>query len=146
DPNHPSSTKKHYLYKNIVVVGIDTAGNIDFSALIPKHQYTINDLAIFSSYVRISTKDGIHFIYNDSRDNLVDLSKGWVRHFSIKDRKGVAVIASIDNEGHLERKILVENDEIPTIVVPKSCHPISEDKLLLFGKRGKKAQFGMVSF
>ena len=136
----------YYHYNDIVVISISPKGDIEWATKIPKRQTSVNDNGYYSSYAMMITGGKLHFIYNDHRTNIVERRTTKLKNFRLNDNKGIVALASVDAEGNVERKPMLSNRDVTTICRPKMCSQINRDEMLIFGKRGKKTQFGSVLF
>jgi len=140
------SIKVYYHYNNIVVISISPEGEIEWASKIPKRQVSVDDNGIYSSFVTMITAERLHFIYNDHRANLDEGVSSQLKNFKTSDRNGVVVLASVDAKGYVTRSGLFSNKEVNTVCRPKMSSQIASEELFIFGKRGKKTQFGRVLF
>ena len=60
--------------------------------------------------------------------------------------KSVVVISSIDPKGNVTKKPIFTSKDVEVITVPKVCEQISNTEVVLFGKRKKTQQFGLLKF
>lgn len=161
-----------YHYNDIIIVNIDPTGKIAWAKKIPKVQInsvnigTVNlgmfsgpfsaGVAVtstligtnspYSSYALTVTNKMLYFIYNDHIDNLDIEKTKRLKNFTVGDRKGVVVLASMDYSGKLKREILISNKELEVAIRPAVCEQIDENQLMIFGEVGKLEQFGIVTF
>ncbi len=137
----------YYHYNDVIVVSIDKSGDIEWATKVSKRQTSVNDGGYYSSYVSMVTNEKLYLVYNDHKKNLdPSLKQGQYYNFSVRDKNGVVVLASIDGEGNVSRKALFSNAEITAITVPKLCKQVNKKQLLMFAKVLKGSQFGLVSF
>lgn len=134
----------NYHYNTVVAVSISPEGDIEWATKVPKHQVSTDDGGYFSSYVSMITNEKLYLLYNDTKKNLEKNVK--LRNYDLRDKNGIIMLASIDAEGNVERRPLMSNDDISTILVPKLSAQVNRKELFLFGKRGKKSQMGIATF
>ena len=140
-------TDYYYHYNDLIVVSIAPNGDIEWASKVPKRQVSINDGGYYSSAAQMITNGNLFFIYNDHIDNLTaDGKVQRFRNFSLRDRKGVVVVAGVDIEGNVIRESLLSNKEIDAITRPKSCKQLSSNEMFLFARRRKTRQFGKIVF
>lgn len=144
--NGVGTIKVYYHYNTIVVISISPAGEIEWASKVPKRQVSVDDNGSYSSFVTMITDEKLHFIYNDHRDNLTQGVESQLKNFRTSDRNGVVVLATVDAEGNVSRSNLFSNKEVNTVCRPKMSSQIAGDELFIFGKRGKRTQFGRVVF
>ncbi|MFN8395854.1 MAG: hypothetical protein U0176_14555 [Bacteroidia bacterium] len=140
----------YYHYNDIIVVSIGPDGQIEWATKIPKRQTSVNDYGYWSSYAMMIVEDKLHFIFNDTRKNLDIPKQGKYYNFSVRDKNGVVMLATVDSEGNVERRPLIANAEITAIVRPKLCQQVNSRQMLLYAKYfkgfGRGSQFGLVTF
>lgn len=141
-----TTVRYYYHYNDIVVISISPKGDIEWATKIPKRQTSVNDNGYYSSYAMMITGGQLHFVYNDHKINIVERRTNKLKNFRLSDNKGIIALASVDPEGNVTRKPLLSNRDATTICRPKMCSQISPNEMLIFGKRGKKTQFGSVLF
>ncbi len=148
DPKTGATTCTYYYhYNDVIVVSIGKDGDIEWATKVPKRQTSVNDGGYYSSYVSMVTNEKLYLVYNDHKKNLEPgLKQGQFYNFSLRDKNGVVVIASIDENGEVSRKALLSNAEISAITVPKLCKQVNRKQLLMYAKVRKGSQFGLVSF
>ena len=141
-----TTVRYYYHYNDIVVISISPKGDIEWATKVPKRQTSVNDNGYYSSYAMMITGGQLHFIYNDHKINIVERRTNRLKNFRLSDNKGIIALASVDPDGKVSRRPLLSNRDATTICRPKMCSQISPDEMLIFGKRGKKTQFGSVLF
>ena len=148
DPKTGATTCTYYYhYNDVVIVSIDRDGDIEWASKLPKRQTSVNDGGYYSSYVSMVTNENLYLIYNDNKKNLdPNLKQGMYYNFSVRDKYGIVMLATVDHEGKVSRRALFPNTEIDAITVPKLCKQVNKSELLLYAKRRKESQFGIVSF
>lgn len=91
--------------------------------------------------------NALYLVYNDNKNNLQPgLKQGQYYNFSLRDKNGIVVLATIDADGEVTRKALFPNTEIAAITVPKLCKQVNKEQLLMYAKVRKGSQFGLVTF
>ncbi len=141
-----TTVRYYYHYNDIVVISINPNGDIEWATKIPKRQTSVNDNGYYSSYAMMITGGKLHFIYNDHKTNIVERRTNRLKNFRLNNNKGIIALASVDSDGNVARLPLLSNRDASTICRPKMCSQISPAEMLIFGKRGKKTQFGSVIF
>ena len=61
-------------------------------------------------------------------------------------KKSVVVVVSVDQKGVVTKKPITNSKDVDVITVPKVCEQISNTDVVLFGKRKKTQQFGLLHF
>ncbi len=139
-----STTITYYYYNDIIAVKMDASGEIVWSRKIPKTQLTREDGGFYSSYTFAIVKGNLCFIYNDNPDNMALEDDEKADNFN--PSKSVVVISSIDPKGNVTKKPIFTSKDVEVITVPKVCEQISNTEVVLFGKRKKTQQFGLLKF
>lgn len=140
----------YYHYNDIIVVSVDPSGKIEWATKIPKRQSSVNDNGYWSSYAMMIVEDKLHFIFNDTRKNLDIPKQGKYYNFTVRDKNGIVMLATVDSEGNVDRRPLIANAEITAIVRPKLCKQVNSRQMLLYAKYfkgfGRGSQYGLVTF
>lgn len=136
----------YYHYNDIIVVSVDPDGQIEWATKVSKRQTSANDGGYFSSFAHMVTDGKLYFIFNDTKKNLEVERQGRYFNYSLGDKNGIVMLASVDADGNVERRALLSNEEITAITRPKLCRQVSPTDFLLYAKRRKGSQFGMVTF
>lgn len=139
-------TVTYYNYNDIIVTSVAPDGKIAWSQKIPKRQTTQNDGGFYSSFALAVTKDKLRFIFNDHKDNLAPKKQGDWKNFSLSDKRGIVAVVTMDKDGNITREPLFSDAETEVYCRPKVCDQFNDDQMLLFGERGKKEQFAIITF
>lgn len=137
-------TVYHFYYNDIIAVKMDPNGEIAWSTKIPKTQHTRSDNGYYSSYALAIVKGNLCFIYNDNPDNMMLDDDEQADNYNPK--KSVVVVVSVDQKGIVTKKPITNSKDVDVITVPKVCEQISNTDVVLFGKRKKTQQFGLLHF
>lgn len=141
-----TTTTYYYHYNDIVVVNIDFMGNILWAEKVGKKQRTINDGGFFSSYNLSVVGDKLYFVFNDHPDNEF-LGDNEDEYETFRgNKKSMIAIVEMDIDGNQNRSTLVSAKEAGVMTRPKVCEQISNNQMVLFGQRGKKQRFAIVTF
>ncbi|MBX2843342.1 MAG: hypothetical protein KTR26_16340 [Flammeovirgaceae bacterium] len=132
----------YYYYNDIIVLNINPDMSIEWATRIPKRQKTANDGGYFSSYVHGIQGGKIHFIYNDNIKNIKNNNPNSTAYFNGK--KSVVVLASVDKEGQMKRRLVSSNRAENIICRPKSCEQITDNEILIYGEKRKSYKLGLV--
>ena len=135
---------KNYEFDNIVVLKVNPDGVIDWVDLITKKQHTSADGGMYSSFATAYVGDKIYLIYNDNPKNLT-AAPGELHRFR-KNKEAVVVCAEIDYKGYINKKALFSAREAETLTCPRSCKQVAENKMEIYGKKGKKIKWGILEF
>ncbi len=135
----------NYEFDNIIVLKASPEGIIDFVDLIPKKQHTSADGGMYSSFASAYVGDKIYLIYNDNPKNL-SAAPGEVYRFRKKSKESVVVCAEIDDKGSINREALFSSGDAETVTCPRSCRQVSENRMKIYGTKGKKYKWGILTF
>ena len=139
-------TTYHYIYNDIIAVNIDPQGNIEWSAKVPKRQHTVNDDGYYSSYALEVKGDKIYLIFNDTGENLFLKPGDKIKQFEFKGKDALVTIATIDGDGNTKREALFSPERRETILRPKDCEQMDDDRMFIYSTRKKEYRFGVISF
>jgi hypothetical protein len=139
-------TTYHYIYNDIIAVNIDPQGNIEWSAKVPKRQHTTNDDGYYSSYALEVKGDKIYLIFNDTGENLYLKPGDKIKQFEFKGKDALVTIATIDGDGNTKREALFSPERRETILRPKDCEQMEDDRMFIYSTRKKEYRFGVISF
>jgi hypothetical protein len=148
---HSYNYTYNYYYNDIIVVAFDTKGETTLLKKISKNQFSVNDGGPNSSYVLIDGGDMLHFIYNDSPEN-IKRSESEIEHGHITTMnnpgRSVVVMVSMDMKGNTQRTQLLDNHATKNTswFQPKMNKKISDHDIILFSRRGRFYRFGRISF
>ncbi|MDA9774531.1 hypothetical protein N9B82_06200, partial [Saprospiraceae bacterium] len=146
-------TNTTYNCFSIVSMSINSDGNINKPGIIPKKQSTLRagknngndprneELTDFQYYARFVGSNHVFYLYNDDQDNFKNNSINLANYKKLNDyNDAVAVLAFFDKDGNILRKQLFTKRETKTILMPKYCHQIDDNRMFLVNK--KLVRFG----
>ncbi len=136
----------YYNYNDIIVVNIRPDGEIEWTAVIPKRQSTIDDGGYFSSYAMAVVRDRIFFVYNDNARNLDPARAGDGRIYNYDGRNSVIALAEVRKDGQVLIHPLFPNRDADVITRPKVCKQIGRRQMAIFGERGRSFRFARLDF
>lgn len=140
------TTYYHYLYNDIIAVDVNGAGDIQWSAKVPKRQHSINDGGMYSSYALEVKDDKMYFIFNDNGANLFLKPGDKVEQFKLNNKNSLVTIATVDGDGHVKREALFTPEKRESILRPKDCVQLQDDRMLIYATFKKKARYGSILF
>lgn len=140
-----SYTTYHYIYNDIITVKINPSGQIEWAEKIPKRQHSYNDGGFYSSYTLGIVKGRICFLYNDNPKNIEYSGTGKVANYNA-GRESIVMLASLTEDGKVERQPLFSSKDVEVITRPKVCEQITGSEIILFGQRKKNQQFARITF
>lgn len=139
------SYTNNYYYNEILVIRTDKEGNIQWSKVIPKRQYSSNDGGVYSSYALFQNEnDHIHFLFNDHPDNL----KKNRPHIRFMNRPARSVLAHyvINPDGRISSQELLSHTGSKTVMLPRLHYVIPKTGIVCFGQRNRNVRFGTVTW
>jgi hypothetical protein len=140
-----TTTTTHYNYNDIITVKVDPTGQIQWTEKIPKRQHSVNDGGFYSSYTLGIVKGRICFLYNDNPRNIEYAGVGKVANYNA-GRESIVMLASLTENGKMERQPLFNTADVEVITRPKVCEQVTGSEIILFGQRKKHQQFARISF
>ncbi|HBS87171.1 MAG: hypothetical protein A2W91_03050 [Bacteroidetes bacterium GWF2_38_335] len=145
--NTTTRTTYYYYYNDIIVININSNGEIVWTEKIAKRQVTTNDGGFFSSYTKAIVGDKVYFVFNDNPLNLNYSGTGKVMPFTGGGgKKSLAVLVELSSDGKQKREALFNAKEAKIITRAKVCEQTGPKELILFGQYGKKQRFMKVTF
>ncbi len=109
-----------YIYNEIILVCLDSVGNLCWKQAISKNQSTLNDDGIFSSFTSMLLPDRVVFYYNKL------------------DRKSTGIIeVTVTETGEMIERSLSLNADDETMIVPIESRQISKDQMLMITQANK---------
>ncbi len=148
---HTYTNTYNYYYNDIIVVAFDSTGQVSLLKKISKFQHSVNDGGPYSSYVLADGGDILHFIYNDSPDNMhhteTEIERGHISSMN-NPAKSVVVLVSMDMKGNTQRQQILDNHSKKNSCwfLPKMNKKVDEKDIVLFARRGKYYRFGRFSY
>jgi hypothetical protein len=140
-----TTTTYHYVYKDIIVVNIDPAGQIDWTEKIEKKQHTTNDGGYFSSFSSHVKDDKIFLIYNEHAKKFYK-EEEW-KQMEKKDKNAMlTLLVEIDNTGKNEKEMLFNTRTEKVRTRPKVCEQITNDMSIIYTQWGKTQKFAELVF
>ena len=138
--NGASYTTYHYNYNDIIVINISPEGQIEWAKKIPKEQESIDDGGTYSSYAMSVFGDKMFFIFNDNPKNLTNTGDGKLKNYN-PNRESIVALVAMDSDGKYKKEALYKMKRSDVLIRPKLSKQISEDEMIIFGKKGKMQQF-----
>jgi len=135
-----TTTSYHYNYNDIIVININPEGQIEWAKKIPKAQESVNDGGTYSSYAMSVFGDKLFFVFNDNPKNLVNTGDGNLKNYN-PNRESIVALVAMDGEGKFKKEALYKMKRSDVLIRPKLSKQISDDEMIIFGKKGKMQQF-----
>lgn len=100
------TTKTYYVYKDLFVTRMDSEGQILHTTKVPRYfRSTIN----YGMGFYACTKDNnVYLIFNDHRENAIDMSEKGVRPYTRKWKRSSLSIVKVDNQSNRNRSHLID--------------------------------------
>ncbi len=140
-----TSTVRHYVYDDIIVVSLSPEGIIEWATKIPKRQDTREDRGQYSSYLYAIANNKLYFIYNDNPSNLSLKKEGRYSNY-IPGINSICMLVSLDVNGELEKESLFMVGETQVIPKLKNSRQIDENSVLLYGTLRKEQRLIRLDF
>jgi len=140
-----TTTTYHYHYNNILVININSSGEISWATQIPKRQHSTNDGGYYSSYASAIVGDQIYFVFNDNVENLFIKEGQKIKNYTF-GKKSMVILVHLDENGEWTKEGLFSKLEADVITIPKVCEQIKADEMVIFGKWKKDQKFATVKF
>ncbi len=128
-----SATVLRYAYLDLLVVGFDESGTIDWTVKIPKSQVS-NNGSKYDSYAYAMNGNELYILYNDHIDNLKKQSsrrRKRTKNFT-SGQKRVSTLVHIDPEGQMYKSALKDQG---VMAQPQSSQQAANGQLLVFGEK-----------
>lgn len=148
-----SSMDVYYWRNNIIISKIDTTGKLIWNRIIPKLQRTVNDNGYYSSAAIYQDTNFLHLFFNDNIENYDEDQKYYIteevpKMAAFSDAKNTVAHVKINlDNGNVFRRRTIGKEKTDVYMVPQlSVSLPKQNKLLIYGRRGKKQRFGAVNF
>ncbi len=127
-----------YYANNIIVVGMNSSGDIDLTQAVLKKQKSSASANV--SYFCLMKGRDLYFLFSDSPINNAPNPPSTVQaSFS---KTGVTTLARVSADGRVSRRTLFRYDQQPFIFYPVLAEMLPGDELMLVGLKGMKARAG----
>ncbi len=138
---------KFYLY-DIIVIDIESDGNINWTKVIPKkHTITRSSPSFFNSFItfRNSKTNDLYFISNDYKKYGTDLNPR--EKFPIKSPNISSTIVKIKKDGAIQKNYLYpEGKKSNAYISTEYLFKTSQNSLIILKKQGRKRNFLKLTF
>ena len=131
-----------FFSRDIIVIHFESSGEIRGINLIPKLQSSSSRSFIYHASVALDNLPAF-FIYNDNRDN-IDRPIDKRPKSTSGSTNGVTSLNYIDDKGELQKKVLIDNRKMRSLVLTKTCKRIDGNSFFFIAQRPKF--FGRDSF
>lgn len=138
-----STCNYSFYFNDIFVIKMTPEGEIQWKIRIPKRQLTRNDNGFYSSFALGLVNDKLVFLYNDNPKNKT--LKDRQNPYYMKDpARSVVTLVEISLGGRVVKKEMFSNARRPTYFIPRLSYQFSRENIILYAKRNKKNQFGLL--
>jgi hypothetical protein len=139
-------TDHNYSYNEIFVQNYTSEGEVVWTALIPKYQYTMNDGGEYSGFMLLVDQNRLHFIYNDHKKNEERWGTKKGQKVSRKFTKTNLVMVTLTEEGDLSYKVLMPSRVEKFLIKPRESRMIGSNgnKAILLAKKRTTTRFGKI--
>lgn len=147
DANGNRNVRTTFKNNAIVVMDINPEGKVYNVGMIPKRQSNTKSgypmanpkdepKTDFQYYASFITEDRIYYLYNDDKDNFRKNITDPDRYRLLSSyNDAIAVLAHFDDNGKLVKKQLFSKKEAKTLLMPKHCSQIDENRMFFFNKK-----------
>jgi hypothetical protein len=115
-----------------------------------KRQISINDDGYYSGTTSGYFRNKYYFVYADNKKNEAYYNKPALAavndnlHYMNSPRKSNVVLATYDQNGIAQRKVLFNNTETKTLFVAQKTLFTNDGKIIFYSKRNNKFRLGIV--
>jgi len=134
-----------YYYNNIIVIRMDSDGEVIWAADIPKYQESSNDAGNFSSYAFGFDGQSLHFVFNDNPKNLTETDQNRA-HQMDNIKRATVVHARLGLDGSFTRDNAMAEKKSRFYFVPSYAKQISPRSIWLIGISSNKYRTGVLSW
>ncbi len=139
----------YHNYNDIIAVGINKKGKVDWVKRIPKNQVSLDDDGYYSSFYALCELSKIKIIYNDHKANsskeLLPEKTKTLKFLPEKSPKGITYVVTLYKDGSFEKDPLYPGKDVKNVFVPRLFYNAG-DNYFIYGQLGKKYKFGSFSF
>jgi len=122
------TTTTRYYSKDIIVLTINTIGEVERVSVIPKLQMGVNT-KYFISYVSMIHGDDVVFFYNEDKDNMKKPVNNPKPKMVNKFNECITVMTTLEPDGKLTRKQLFEAKDVESLFVPEDSSGFDKNNL-----------------
>jgi hypothetical protein len=163
-PNGASS--QMYYYGDLLVVNIDSEGNIAWVKMIPKRQYFIRKQGplgvgigpvMLSTSVNLNSDESIYYSYNVvvKEDHIVILYNDLPANAQVKNPRDIKIlkkikgtvpmVAVLNESGEMTKKTLTEVAGMEVNLCPRISLSLDQNHLLIYGSKGSDYKIGTLT-
>lgn len=144
DPNNQLYYDNNtYNYNSIIVIKVNSNGEISWTKKISKRQISSTGYNEFFSYALAKGEKELYFLFNDHSGNLKRPDVNDESVYALTQNKfSVPVIITFDDDGNATKKLFYESEKEKLVFLPSACRNISHNSYLVCRQRKNKMQFG----
>ncbi len=140
---------------NILLADIGRDGELHWAQQIYKHQPSVNNSGLFSSYALLVVEDKLCFIFNDNPQNLIrsryTAHLPWVDNdkvypLRLHDRSTIVAMVEVDAYGNKKKSPLFMRYDSEVITRPQVCQQVSATEMVIFGQHRRSQKIGKLTF
>jgi hypothetical protein len=131
-------------YNDIIVVKVNSAGEIEWSEKIPKRQTSTTGRSDYYSYSLANTPAGLYLFFNDNPSNFNESANKENDNVYALNRPnaGEAAMVTIDEKGNIKRTRLIPNQDKMQLIVPGLTYQPDDKAVILYRQQKNDFQFG----
>lgn len=130
-----------YFFNDLIIVSIDSKGDIEWAKKIDKNQETINDNGFYSSYYVGVNGDQLFVLFNDHEKNLDETRKN-IRTFT--GRGGIANLVAVNSSGNLNQYPILYQSIGEPMIRPVVTRQVG-DELIIVSIYRKDQRIGKIN-
>ncbi len=139
----------YHNYNDIIAVGVNKKGKMDWAQRIPKNQNSLDDNGYYSSYATTIELTKLKIIFNDhkanaKKDKLPEKTKQ-IKFMLAKSPKAIPFVVTIYTDGSFEKDMIFPGKDAKNVFVPRLFYNTGEN-YFIYGQKGKTYKFGSFVF
>jgi hypothetical protein len=138
----------YYSFNDIIGVGINREGKLDWTIRIPKIQRGTDDYGYYSSYSMIIDANKAKILFNDNPANEKEKDPAKLKEFSTNLKtlpKAMTFICTVYSDGNLEKDVMFAKDDNKTFICPK-IYAKTKQRYIIYGQKNDEYKFGTFAF
>jgi len=149
DPGTKEETNIYYYnFNDIIGIGINREGKLDWTIRIPKIQKGTDDFGYYSSYSFIIDANKVKLLFNDNPANEKEKDPAKLKEFATNLMtlpKAMTFICTVYSDGNYEKDVMFTKDDIKTFICPK-IYGRSKQRYIIYGQKNDEYKFGTFAF
>ncbi|HEY0978705.1 MAG TPA: hypothetical protein VGE21_14635, partial [Flavobacteriales bacterium] len=143
--NGRTTSTRHYVRNNILVVCADVRSEIQWVTNIPKWQ-SVEHTDNYGSFALAQQGEALYFLFNDRDGNIPEPTDG-VGVFNLIGDDNNVTLVTLDREGSMVRELFMGSEHKPFLLIPASCKPLDDGRFFISTKNlDREMRFGFVTF